>query len=70
MEGKSVVDRGEAVRRIKAAADARDEMQRSMGMDIVILARTDARVESLDEAIHRCKLFMEAGYTLMTPTAP
>jgi 2-methylisocitrate lyase-like PEP mutase family enzyme len=48
-KGKSVVSREEALSRVRAAVDARNE-----GQDIVILARTDAR-ESLgmDEAIER-----------------
>lgn len=41
--GKEVVDREEAYRRIRAAVDAR----REYGLDIVILARTDARLISL-----------------------
>ena len=55
-QGKQVVSRDEAVRRIQAAVDARNS-----GADIVILARTDARIVSLKEAIERCKLFMEIG---------
>src|SRR5688500_8833205 len=51
-EGKSVVGRDEALTRIRAAVDARDE-----GADILIMARTDARIDSLDEAIERCRLF-------------
>jgi 2-methylisocitrate lyase-like PEP mutase family enzyme len=52
-----VVDRAEAAARIKAAVDARNE-----GADIVILARTDSRaILGLDEAIERCKMFMELG---------
>jgi len=54
--GKQVVPRDEACRRIQAAVDARNA-----GADIVILARTDARVVSLKEAIERCRLFMELG---------
>lgn len=44
VRGKKVVSRGEAVARIRAAADARDES----GSNIVIVARSDARqAESL-----------------------
>uniref|UniRef100_A0A061RPP0 Phosphoenolpyruvate carboxylase family protein isoform 2 n=1 Tax=Tetraselmis sp. GSL018 TaxID=582737 RepID=A0A061RPP0_9CHLO len=54
---KQVVDRAEAVARIAAAADARDE-----GADIVIIARTDARqAVSLDEALARAEEFAAAG---------
>lgn len=55
--GREVVAREEAYRRIQAAVDARKEF----GLDIIILARTDARVVSLDEAITRCKRFIEIG---------
>jgi len=56
--GKQVVDRTEAYDRIRAAVEARREMK---DQDIVILARTDARMISLDEAIERCRMFMELG---------
>lgn len=55
--GKEVVSREEAFRRIKAAVDIRNELN----LDIVILARTDARLHSLDEAIYRCQKFRELG---------
>ena len=54
--GKQVVSRQEALARIKAAVDARNE-----GKDICILARTDARIISLNEAIERCKAFRALG---------
>jgi len=54
---KGVVPRGEAIMRIRAACDARDE-----GDDIVIVARTDARqAVSLDEALARVTAFAEEG---------
>src|SRR5688572_25894648 len=53
-DGKAVVPREEALMRIQAAVDARNA-----GDDILIMARTDARVGSLDEAIARCRLFRE-----------
>jgi len=57
VKGKQVIDRHEAVARIKAAADARDE-----GADIVLVARTDARQAiSLEEALERAQAFAEAG---------
>lgn len=52
------MDRTEAYDRIRAAVEARREMK---DQDIVILARTDARIISLDEAIERCRMFMELG---------
>lgn len=65
-KGKKVVDRAEAVDRIRAAADARDE-----GRDIVILARTDARHEhGLTEAIDRALAFHEAGAEILFVEAP
>ena len=64
-EGKAVVGRDEALTRIRAAVDARDA-----GDDILIMARTDARVESLDEAIARCRLFRELGADITFLEAP
>ena len=64
--GKQVVDRQEAVARIKAAADARDE-----GRDILILARTDARAtDGLDEALWRAEAFKAAGADILFVEAP
>lgn len=59
--GKEVVSREEAFSRIQAAVDARDEYKRLYNLDILTLARTDARIISLDEAIHRCQKFREIG---------
>lgn len=64
-EGKSVVAREEASVRIRAAVDARDA-----GTDILIMARTDARIEGLDEAIARCRLFREIGADITFLEAP
>ena len=64
-EGKAVVGREEALMRIRAAVDARDA-----GEDILIMARTDARVDSLDEAIARCRLFREIGADVTFLEAP
>eukprot|EP00667_Euglena_gracilis_P015868 EG_transcript_16544 len=58
--GKQIVGREEALTRIRAAVDARNELAED-GLDLVILARTDASILSLDEAITRCKLFAELG---------
>jgi 2-methylisocitrate lyase-like PEP mutase family enzyme len=64
--GKRVVDRREAVERVRAAADARDE-----GADILVLARTDARAtHGLDEAVQRCRAFAGAGADIVFPEAP
>ncbi|GAQ83984.1 Putative isocitrate lyase [Klebsormidium nitens] len=57
-KGRRVVSREEAVLRIRAAADARDEGDQ----DIVIVARTDARqAANLAEAIWRAKAFVDQG---------
>ncbi len=65
-EGKAVVSRDEALRRIRAACDARDE-----GADILILARTDARASlGLDEAIARAGAFAALGADLLFVEAP
>jgi 2-methylisocitrate lyase-like PEP mutase family enzyme len=64
--GKSVVGRDEALTRIRAAVDARNE-----GADILIMARTDARaVVSLDEAIARCQAFRALGADITFLEAP
>lgn len=64
--GKSVIDRDEAVMRVRAACDARDE-----GADILILARTDARAtHDLAEAIARARAFAAAGADLLFVEAP
>lgn len=62
-KGKQVVSREEAGARIRAAVEAREALRGGNdGRDIVILARTDARATlGLEEAIERCRLFMELG---------
>jgi 2-methylisocitrate lyase-like PEP mutase family enzyme len=53
----SVVDRNEALIRLRAACDARDE-----GAGIVIVARTDAGSgEDFDEALWRARTFVDQG---------
>jgi 2-methylisocitrate lyase-like PEP mutase family enzyme len=64
--GKDVVSRGEALARIRAAVDARDE-----GAGLLILARTDAgAVHGLDEAIARARAFRDAGADILFVEAP
>ena len=65
VEGKAVVPRQEALMRVRAAVDARNE-----GADILIMARTDARVDGLEEAIARCRLFRELGADITFLEAP
>jgi 2-methylisocitrate lyase-like PEP mutase family enzyme len=65
-QGKAVVGREEAVLRIRAACDARDE-----GADILILARTDARAtHGMEEALARARAFAAAGADLLFVEAP
>lgn len=65
-QGKSVVGRDEALMRIQAAVDARND-----GADILIMARTDARAtDGLDEAITRARLFHEIGADINFLEAP
>jgi len=61
VDGRVVVSRQEAVGRIKAAVDARRDP------DFVIVARTDADVISIDEAIERANLYLEAGADMAMP---
>lgn len=69
-KGKLVVDRSEALDRIRAAAHARDEVRRNGG-DILILARTDARaVNGLDDAVWRANAFRDAGADILFVEAP
>jgi 2,3-dimethylmalate lyase len=59
-KGRQVIPREEAVGKVAAAADVRDER----GEEFVLIARTDARGTgdgSLDEAIGRANAFLEAG---------
>ena len=60
-----MVSREEAYQRIRAAVDSRNE-----GIDILIMARTDARIISLDEAIERCKEFRRLGADITFLEAP
>ncbi|WP_028245274.1 methylisocitrate lyase [Pseudoclavibacter soli] len=64
LDGKSVVDQGTAVNRIRAAVEARRDP------NFVILARTDIRsVEGLDAAIDRAKALIDAGADGIFPEA-
>ena len=64
--GKEVVSRGEALARIRAAVDAREE-----GADILIMARTDARATlGLEEAIRRGQDFAALGADITFVEAP
>jgi 2-methylisocitrate lyase-like PEP mutase family enzyme len=68
--GKQVVARDEALVRIRAAIDAREEV-RERGRDILVMARTDAAAtHGLDEAIERARAFREIGADILFVEAP
>jgi 2-methylisocitrate lyase-like PEP mutase family enzyme len=63
--GKEVVPREEALGRIRAAVDARDEA------GILVMARTDARAtRGLDEALWRARAFADLGADIAFIEAP
>jgi len=65
--GKQVVNRQEAVARIRAAVDARE----AAASDIIIVARTDARAtHGLDEALWRMQAFEDCGADVLFLEAP
>lgn len=64
--GKAVVSREEALARVRAAVDAREE-----GADVLVMARTDARHDhGFDEALARCKAFVDLGADITFFEAP
>lgn len=64
LDGKAVVDENTAIKRIRAAADARRDP------NFLIMARTDIRaVEGLDAAIDRAKALVDAGADAIFPEA-
>ena len=64
---REVVSFDEACMRIRAAVDVR----REEGLDILILARTDARAAAgLDEALRRARAFSELGADILFVEAP
>jgi methylisocitrate lyase len=64
LDGKAVVDADTAVKRIRAAADARRDP------NLLIMARTDIRgVEGLGAAIDRAKQLVDAGADAIFPEA-
>jgi 2-methylisocitrate lyase-like PEP mutase family enzyme len=63
--GKQVVSFEEARMKLRAAVDARHQH------DIVIMARTDAHaVHGFDEALTRCRMFVEEGADIVFLEAP
>ncbi|MGF3056217.1 methylisocitrate lyase [Microbacterium sp. YY-01] len=64
LDGKAVVDTDTAVKRIRAAADARRDE------NFLIMARTDIRaVDGLDAAIDRARALVDAGADAVFPEA-
>lgn len=64
LDGKAVVDAETAIKRIRAAVDARRDP------DLVIMARTDIRgVEGMEAAIDRAKALQDAGADAIFPEA-
>ena len=64
LDGKAVVDEDTALKRIRAAADARRDP------NLLIMARTDIRaVEGLEAAIDRAKALVDAGADAIFPEA-
>ena len=64
LDGKQVVDEWTALRRIRAAVDARRDP------NFLIMARTDIRaVEGLDAAVDRAKALVDAGADAIFPEA-
>ena len=64
LDGKAVVDEQTAIKRIRAAVDARRDP------NLLIMARTDiAAVDGLDAAIDRAKALVDAGADAIFPEA-
>ncbi|UWF77324.1 methylisocitrate lyase [Microbacterium neungamense] len=64
LDGKSVVDQDTAIKRIRAAADARRDE------NFLIMARTDVRgVEGMEAAVDRAKALVDAGADAVFPEA-
>jgi 2-methylisocitrate lyase-like PEP mutase family enzyme len=71
--GKSVISFDEAVMRVKAACDARDEYESLYGKGTgpLILARTDSlKTDGFEDAVQRCIAFREAGCDMTFLEAP
>jgi 2-methylisocitrate lyase-like PEP mutase family enzyme len=64
-EGKAVIPLAEAVSKVKAALDAREDP------NLMVIARTDARsVDGFDAAIDRAQAFIDAGADMTFVEAP
>jgi 2-methylisocitrate lyase-like PEP mutase family enzyme len=66
-DGKEIVERAEALRRIRACVRTREEH----GADILIMARTDAcATDGFEEALWRAEAFADAGADITFVEAP
>ena len=61
MAGKEVVPMKEMIGKIKAAIDSRDDP------DFMVIARTDAEVISIEEAVRRANAYLKAGADAVKP---
>ena len=65
--GKAIVERDEALARVRACVRVREEH----GLDILIMARTDAcATDGFEEALWRCEAFSDAGADITFLEAP
>jgi methylisocitrate lyase len=64
LDGKQLVTRDEMARKVRAAADSRNDD------NFLVIARTDARgVEGFDAAVERAKAYVDAGADMIFPEA-
>jgi 2-methylisocitrate lyase-like PEP mutase family enzyme len=73
-KGVRVVDRPDALARLRAALDARDEIRKNGG-DILVIGRTDCRLatnvsDGFEEALWRCAAFEDMGADVVYFEAP
>lgn len=65
LDGKALVGASDMIKKVKAAADARQ-----LDSNFLVIARTDARAsEGLDKAIDRAKAYIDAGADMIFPEA-
>jgi 2-methylisocitrate lyase-like PEP mutase family enzyme len=63
LSGKEVIPTEEMVAKIRAAVDARENL------DFIIKARTDAAIKGIEEAINRANAYLKAGADLVLADA-
>jgi 2-methylisocitrate lyase-like PEP mutase family enzyme len=69
-EGLEVAPRGEALTRLRAAIEMRDEIRRAGG-DLLVIGRTDSRAAvGLEEALWRAAAFADLGADIVYFEAP